>query len=367
MDQRVPGALRYAAWLTAKRKLARARWSALALVVAAVLLIQLSSLSDAASRALALLDRYRWALAAVAFVHALLLVARERRQIKEEWQRSWLVAAPLTNARIEMWVTMRTSAIACVHLTAAITVVLLLAVFARAFDEAAAICGMLATVFVPGAVVGRFLPSTTKVLREDSRYAPKARAGHVASADALSRWPIAHALSRQRPENARVTILIALFSVQGGSSMLVGLIVVISWLLGIYLATLAQATLHVSQAAAQWLKVTPIRFAAFAWPLARRLLMHQLIGSSIATAFAIAMGLPIDAALYILALWLAIVICVLCVSLADAFCVRQSGAKLALMLATAIGIELRLHGWAVPGLLMISAWHIRRAMLRLPR
>jgi hypothetical protein len=366
MERRVANPLMHAVWLTAKRKLARARFAVFALVVAATVAFsfQSSSLSNPASRVLAFLEHYRWVLAAVAFVHALVLVAREHRQAKEEWKRSWLVAVPLTNARIETWRTLRTSAIACAHLMAAVGAVTLLAALARRFNEAAAICGLLATSFMLGAVLGRFLPSSIKVVREDSRYAPKARARPVGSADALSRWPIAQALSRQRPENARVALIIALFSVQGGSSMLVGLTVVSSWLLGIYLVTLMQATLRVSQAAAQWLKATPIRFAAFAWPMARRVLIHQVIGSSIAAAFAIAMGLPVHAALYMLALWMTIVISVLCVSLADAFCVRQPGAKLALVLATAIGIELRHHGWAVPGLLMISAWHVRRAMQR---
>ena len=302
--------------------------------------------------------------AAFAFVHAMFLISRERRQRKEAWKQSWLVAAPLSTSRVETWLTLRALATVFLHLFAAVGVVLSLAFAARRFDETAGICGVLAAAFALGALVGCFLPSKAKAVREDSRYAPSARASNVVSAEALSRWPIAQALSWQRPENARVTLIIALFAVQGGSSMLVGLAVVSSWLLGIYLVTLMQATLHVSRATVQWLRATPVRFAAFAWPLGKRVLVHQIIGSSTAAALAMAMGLPVITALYLLALWLVIVIFVLCVSLADAFCVRQSGAKLALTLLAAVGIELRHHGWALPGLLMIGAWHVRRATRR---
>ena len=72
-------------------------------------------------------------------------------------------------------------------------------------------------------------------------------------------------------------------------------------------------------------------------------------------------GMPLITAVYLLAMWLSIVICMLCVSLVDAYCAQQSRTKLALLLLSSIGIELRQHGWGLPWLLAISAWHVRRA------
>jgi hypothetical protein len=357
----------HAAWLIARRRLIRARWVAFALIVAAAVLLWIIGSSFAegrASRLLTVIDEYRWVFAVFAFLHALFLISREQRQRREDWKQSWLVAAPLSVSKVETWLMLRAFAIGFLHLFVAVGVVLLLAFAARRFDETAGICGVLAAAFALGALAGCFLRREAKALREDSRYAPAVRAPEGVSAEALSRWPIAQALSWQRPENARVTLIIALFAVQGGSSMLVGFAVVSSWLLGIYLVTLMQATLHVSRAAAQWLRATPVRFAAFAWPLGKRVLVHQIIGGGTAAALAMAMGLPVITALYLLVLWLVIVIFILCMSLADAFCVRHSGAKLALMLLASVGIELRHHGWALPGLLMIGAWHVRRATSR---
>jgi hypothetical protein len=275
-----------------------------------------------------------------------------------------MIAAPLSASQVSTWLTLRMLATALPHLFAALVSVMFLAEAAGRLPDAVPICLPLALAFVVGSSLGRCMPRKRQTAREDSRYAPKARTTDVVSAQALSRWPIAQALSWQKPENARVALVIALFAVQGGSSMLLGLTVVSAWMLAIYLVTLMQATIHAGNVAARWLKATPIKFVNFAWPLARRVLIHQAIGSTAAAVLAVAMGLGLATALYLWVLWLAIVIGVLCVSLADAYCAQRSPTKIALLLLTSIGIELRQHGWSLPWLLAMSAWHVHRATHR---
>ncbi|MFL6618240.1 MAG: hypothetical protein ACJ8MH_06540 [Povalibacter sp.] len=356
-----------AGWLTAKRRYQRVPLIAVAMIAAAAGLLVLATSFIASVRAdwlLTVLTEYRWAAAALAFVHAVFLTARVRRQQKDQWQRSWLIAAPISISQVSTWLTLRTFAAVLLHLFAMLSSTLLLAIAAGRVHDALSVCALLAIAFIVGSLLGRYLPSKAQNVREDSRYAPKARTTDVVSAQALSRWPIAQALSWQRPENARVALVIALFAVQGGSSMLVGLTVVSAWLLAIYLVTLMQATVHVSRVASRWLKATPIKFMSFAWPLARRVLVHQAIGSVAAAVLAVAMGLAPTTAVYLLALWLALASCVLCVSLADAFCTQQSRTKIALLVLASIGIELRQHGWGMASLLALSAWHVRRATHR---
>jgi hypothetical protein len=135
-----------------------------------------------------------------------------------------------------------------------------------------------------------------------------------------------------------------------------------AWLLAIYLVTLIQAAIHVGHTAAQWLRATPMSFVNFAWPIARGVLLHQLIGASIAAILGVILGLQPLLAVYLLMLWLAVVASLLCVSLADSFCHRSSGWKLLTAALTTAIIEQRHHGWSLPALAAVGAWHVHRAL-----
>ena len=358
-----------AAWLSARSRLRRAVPSAAVasiLGIAGCLVVLLlwaiaPTLRTPAGRFSALLSHYQLAVAALAGAHAMLLVARQRRQRTRKHRDSWLNAAPIAEPDVRMTILLRIIAAVALQL-----VVTLLALF---FVNMAEGVSPDPAQFLPlvggcifGSVIGWYLPDRTRSPHEASRYAPKTRArtDHFrASTQPLARWPVAQVLAWQRPENSRVLLLFVLFTVQGGSSIVTGLGVVAAWLLALYLASLLQATVHVARTAATWLRSTPISFVNFAWPIARGALLHQTIGTSIAVMVAVLSGMPAGMAGWLAALWLSIVACVSVVSLADSYRSRESGTKLVLSVASLIAIESRGHGWSIPAALAFVLWHLR--------
>ena len=70
--------------------------------------------------------------------------------------------------------------------------------------------------------------------------------------------------------------------------MLGALFILVTWTVGSYLIALLIAIPHVGRSASQWLRSTPVTFWTFAWPLARRALLHQLLGTLIAMGITLA-------------------------------------------------------------------------------
>ena len=113
------------------------------------------------------------------------------------------------------------------------------------------------------------------------------------------------------------------------------------------------------RAAGQWLRSTPITFWAFAWPLARRMLLHQVVGTLAGVAIMLLLGAPPRVALYIGTLWLALVVVVTAVSLADCYRARSPAVKLVLSTLAVLVTEQRWRGWGIALAMLVTAVHLR--------
>lgn len=328
----------------------------------AVLVAAASGLRESALGINALLDRYVLVLMALAAIHAVLLVSRLKRQQQESARMSWLVAAPIDDPARRRWIVLNVLLAASLHLGIVVAILAALSLLAGGF--AAMPAGLIAAGFCAGAIAGWYLPARGDVRREESRYSRKLRSqGAIRPSDrALSHWPIALAFARHRPENSRYVLLAALCAVQGGSSMLVGLCVVVTWLLAAYLVILLQATLRAGRDAAAWLQSTPLGFLQFAWPLARRSLAHQAIGSLALSGIALGQGAPPEMTAQLLLLWLTLVASITTISLADSYRRHSSQLKLWLTAAGIAAVEWRQQGWGMFLALLAATWHVRIAM-----
>jgi hypothetical protein len=186
-----------------------------------------------------------------------------------------------------------------------------------------------------GALIGWMLDSSRAERHVGSRYVArvKPRAKLTPSSDGLAGWPIAQVRAWSRPENSRVVLVAALLAVQAGSSALGGLAVVAAWLLASYLGALLSAIVQVAKAAAAWLRSTPISFPEFAWSIARRAMLHQVLGTAVAAGLMLVLGAPASLAVQASGLWLLIVSLVTGATLADCYRGRSPAIRIALSLA----------------------------------
>jgi hypothetical protein len=300
----------------------------------------------------------------IAALHAATLVSRRRRHLREQHLRSWLIATVQGFAGSRRAILIGTLASVLMHgLAVALTLIIAGILSRTEFADAMQLLVYAVGGLVVGALAGWYLPSMQRrATNEASRYVPKPATGNGLQprAAALSRWPIAQTLAWNRPENSRIVILVALLSVQAGASIFGGLSVVAAWVIGAYLVGLLRGIVCVGREAAQWLRSTPIAFATFAWSVARRALVHQIIGTAVGAAVITILGSPVSMTLYLAGLWLSVVVMVSAVSLAESYRSRSPALKLALSFAAIVGIESRAHGWAIPFALGLTVWHLRQ-------
>lgn len=307
-----------------------------------------------------------WALVLLlALVHAFMTMSRRLRRGKAAVAKSWLSAAPMRPASLTLTrVLVAVGPIICQWL-AACTLVAVIAVIESAQEGSARkLMGALSAGALIGSLLGFWRPkSRPRASYEGSRYA---RAVSVtveqplrASDAALSHWPVNMTLAWSRPENSRALVVIALLSVQAGSSMLGGIAVLAMWFSAAYLGSLLAAVVHVARDAGTWLRSTPMRFHAFAWPIARRALIHQIAGTTIAMGVMMLQGTSLAMAVYLGAIWLTVVAVVCAISLADSYRNRSPVVKIALSLTTMAAMEIRAHAWSIPVAVLIAAWHLR--------
>jgi hypothetical protein len=312
------------------------------------------------------LTTYGFILGALVAGHALLVVSRARRRLSQAYQDSWLTPAPIPGEAVGGVIAWRVTAIAMLHLLALVAILWGLHAIADVATGRSSVILIAVAGFVVGAATGWLLPRGNRARREASRYTPRSSPTMdvQAGARALAHWPVAQVFAWHRPENSRLAIVAVLFTVQGGSSIAVGLTVVCTWLLAIYLVSLLQAVIVSGRAAADWLRATPIPLAAFAWSLGKRALLHQVIGVSIAGGLGVVLGAPPMLILYLTSLWMAIVVCICAVLLADSYRGVHAPLRLALSVAAFAAIEARAHGWAIPFAFAMTAWHVKRASRR---
>jgi hypothetical protein len=361
--------LLFAEWLVACNLLRRARAHAsvvVAVIVGILVALAVILLTFAPRfRGLfaGLLD-YRALVVAAVGLYAAFSVGKQRERAEVRYTQFWLAAAPVRQYS-------RTLAIVVVTLlplaAQLLAVCVLLAAMGVAGDVDATVVGSVmlwvAVATAIGSIVGWWSARRSRShALEGSRYigAIKPRAETVPSAAALSRWPVAQVRAWGRPENLRILVLIpALFAVQAGSSAVHGLSVLAIWVLGGYLGGLLRAVWYTARAAADWLRSTPIPFAQFAWSMTSRALLHQLVGTAVAAAVLISLGAPLMNALYVSALWLAIVLLSYSIFVVDAYRARAPLIRLVLSFATVAIVEAREHGWSIPLAALLAAWHLR--------
>lgn len=296
-------------------------------------------------------------------IYAAFAVARRRRQAETRYAQFWLAAAPIRqHSRILTILAVSIGPLALQLLA----VFLLLALAGAAGGVSPAIVVELSAWIAAGASVGAPIgwwssrwPREADV--EGSRYVAAVKPGIEIrpSSAALATWPLAQVRAWSRPENLRLVLVAALFAVQGGSSAVHGLSVVAIWLLAGYLSGLLTAILHTARAAAVWLRSTPLPFARFAWAIARRALLYQVLGTVLAAGLMILLGAPPLLALYLCALWLTTVLLACSIGLADSYRARLPVVRIALSVATLAAIETHDHGWSIPIAALIAMWQLR--------
>jgi hypothetical protein len=361
--------LLFAEWLVACNLLRRAR--AHVAVVLAVIVGILAALAvlllSFAPRFRGLFDGlldYRALVIAVIGLYAAFTVGKQRERAEVRYTQFWLAAAPVRQYS-------RTLAILVVTLlplaAQLLAVCVMFAAMGVAGDVDATVVGRVmfwvAVATAIGSIVGWWSARRSRAdALEGSRYvgAIKPRSATLPSSDALSGWPVAQVRAWGRPENLRILVLIpALFAVQAGSSAVHGLSVLAIWVLGGYLGGLLRAVWHTARSASDWLRSTPIPFAQFAWAMTRRALLHQFGGTVVAAAVLISLGAPLASALYLSALWLAIVLLSYSIFVVDAYRSRPPLLRLVLSFATLAIVEAREHGWSIPLAALLAAWHLR--------
>jgi hypothetical protein len=359
-----------AEWLQVEnrvRRLAEAplRMLALAALIGAGLLILLG-LSQRTARPdawLTSLQLYWPIVLSLAAIYAAMLTGRRRGRAEAQQDRSWLGAAPISSTALTVHRVAHALAPLFLHVLALSVLVLLAA--QETLDSALRVVGLFWGGAILGAAVGWFTRlGRPHERREDSRYAPRGRGAPTldASLASLSRWPIAQTFAWGRPENLRALVVVCLLlGVQAGASALHGLLIIAVWLAGGYVSSLLFAVPRAAQAAALWLRTTPLAFGRFAWALARRALLHQAVGVVLLGAGLIAIGAALCLALYLAALWLSIVVLVYAIGAADAYQGRSPTMKLALSFAGIAAVESRFHAWSVPAALLFAAWRLRSA------
>jgi hypothetical protein len=299
----------------------------------------------------------------IATLYAAVLTGRRRRAAEAQHSKFWLAAAPISAVALTLHRAARSFAPLVLHLLIVSALVLLGA--HAAAGAALRVMGLLWGGALLGATIGWFSPAVrSREHREGSRYAPRVRALPPLSASlaSLSHWPIAQSFAWGRPENLRALVVVCLLlGVQAGTSALHGLLIVAVWVAGAYLSSLLIAVPRAAQAAAHWLRATPLAFGRFAWALARRALVHQALGVVVLGTGLLALGAPLSMALYLAGMWLSIVALVYAIGAADAYQGRSSAMKLALSFAGIAAIESRFHAWSAPAALIVAAWRLRSA------
>jgi hypothetical protein len=358
-----------AEWLAVRNRIARAKGRAAVLValgiaIVVALIVVLATLASQVGSVFANLNAYRVLTVASVALYAALVIARRRQHAEARYMQFWLAAAPVRPYSR----TLAILVVSAIPLAAQLVVAcVLFAAMGAVGNVEAAVVGeatlsiVVATVI--GMVIGWWFARRSRVeAYEGSRYAGaiEPRSESIPTLAALSAWPLAQVRAWGRPENLRVLVLIpALFAVQAGSSALHGLSVIAIWVLGGYLGGLLNAVSHTARGASDWLRSTPIPFAQFAWAVARRALLHQVIGTSVAAAVLISLGAPLQSVLYAGALWLSIVMLSCCITLVEHYRSRPSLVRTVLSFATLAVVEVREHGWSIPLAALLAAWHLR--------
>ena len=300
---------------------------------------------------------------AAAALYSASLIPKRRRTAAAAHARSWLVATPRAPSTrgVAILVAVLKSLFAR-WLGAAVPTLLMSLNTAVTREQSLTLLLLLTAGAAGGAIFGSLLGHRgPRRKREASRYTrhPRVIDATRPSAAGLARWPIAQALAWIRPENARLLLAVAILTIPGGIGPLAAAGLLASWAIVSYLGALFLAVPRVARTASDWLRSTPIAFWAFAWPLARRMLLHQFCGTVIGGVVMRLLGAAPSTALYAGTVWLAIVALVTASSLADCYRARSPVAKITLSVIAVLLAEQRARGWGISLAIILTALHVR--------
>jgi len=334
---------------------------AMAIVASAALLLILVTLVDWAGNVVRLALDHSGAVISASGVYAASLIARRRRIPETTRAQSWLVATPLAS-RGPMRAIVLTLLPLGWRLAAAVLLATLLSLdHSVTAGQSLQISALMAIGVAVGGPFGWWLSRRQGApVKLGSRYTPRSRpvAELMPSTAALSRWPIAQAIAWGRPENARVLLGAALLTIPGGAGILGMVIIIGTGIVGSYLVSVFIAIPVVGRAALEWLRATPITFLGFSWPLVRRALVHQVIGTSIAVCAAAVLSASLSAAIYFGVMWLTLVVLVWAVCLADAYRAHSVATKAIVSTFAAVLAEERVRGLGVAIAIFVAAVHV---------
>lgn len=344
----------------------RSRLGLLAAIVGVSGTLIVAAVVALAGRAAAVIESlliYRVLTFAVAAMYVVLSISRRRRRSETHYIHSWLIAAPIDARSVRVSHAIR-SFVPVFALAAGVLLLIIVAAYTggEPLNKAMELAAYIGAGVLAGSIVGWLLPRRrTDDRAEGSRYVPRAKSSATITPSfaALSGWPSGQLMAWSRPENSRIVLIAALFAVQGGSSAVHGLTVVAIWLLAGYLSGLLTALMQAGKAAATWLRSTPISFAQFVWSIARRALLYQLLGTTLAAGVMLALSAPIGTVLYLCSLWMVIVLLVTIISLADSYRGRSPVLKLVMSLVTMAAIESRARAWSFPLAAGMALWQLR--------
>jgi hypothetical protein len=297
-------------------------WLSGALALAALIAIVYAATSSIAADTVAWLAKNEILVAIAAALHALLFVTRRRTRLMREHAQSWLRAAPLPPNAFRVVAALRIALAVLVQLLIA-SGLLLGAAFATRRPVPTLIASLLWLIagLLLGSLVGaiwRLHSVPRKKPASRVLFKPRSHAARPSFAG-LSRWPIGKALAWHGPENTRVLFILAASSVPAGTSAWFGLIILAMWTLASYLVAVARAVPAVANDATVWLRPTPISFAAFAYAIARRAFVHQLIGTAVLGTVIFLLGGTFAHVAYAASLWVMLTVVVSVIVLRQRF------------------------------------------------
>jgi len=292
-----------------------------------------------------------------------LMVHSSRRDWTDFYRSSWLSALPLRRGEISRMVALRSC------LVPGIIVLVLSLASAIAGKEAPGsdragqvVLAGIAIAGLVGGLLGWFMPHPENPASRPpvSQTTLRASASDAGLAS-LSHWVTSQARVWLQPRFVARILLPAMLALPMDVSANVAIALLTVWMIAVYLGVLLTALVTIAGKGAAWLRPTPVSLTHFAWAVARTPALRQLQWTVIAAVFLTALGCSPLRAIRAAEWWLALVTVTSSITITQAH--RSAAWRLRLMAsvsALALLERVKEHA-ALPGALLVSAWHLRKA------
>jgi hypothetical protein len=290
------------------------------------------------------------------------LVHRSRQRWTQFYSANWLATVPITRRAQISIIALRSFRWPLGILAAASLLVLLTGWLAKVTSSGTVSSVLLACVAgtLAGIPMGWWLPHReTEIPRPGSVLARGA--SHTAAVlSGISRWPLTQTKVWLQPRSIARFLFVAV-ALPGDTSANTAVAVMWVLIVGVYLAVLLRATVHVAREGLMWLRPTPLSFGRFAWAVVRYSIAKQVQWSGIAAITLIVMGADPVTTLRIAELWLAIVGVASSIALVHSYHSPGLRVKMLVSCALLVVVETLRHHLALPCALLFSGWQIRKA------